>query len=52
MANLDLGGREDNGFGGLGGTGQMTQYVVNQNQQQIYQPQVAGGGATGELLLL
>lgn len=52
MANLDLGGRDDNGLGGLGGTGQMTQYVVNQNQQQIYQPQVAGGAATGELLLL
>lgn len=52
MANLDLGGREDNGLGELGGTGQMTQYVVNQNQQQIYQPQVAGGAATGELLLL
>ncbi|GAM36960.1 vesicle-mediated transport-related protein [Talaromyces pinophilus] len=52
MANLDLGGRDDHGLGGLGGTGQMTQYVVNQNQQQIYQPQVAGGAATGELLLL
>lgn len=52
MANLDLGGREDNGLGGLGGSDQMTQYVVNQNQQQIYQPQVAGGAATGELLLL
>lgn len=48
MASLDLGGRDD---GGLGGTGQ-TQYVVNQNQQQIYQPQAAGGPATGELLLL
>jgi vesicle coat complex subunit len=48
MASLDLGGRDD---GGLGGTGR-TQYVVNQNQQQIYQPQAAGGPATGELLLL
>jgi hypothetical protein len=48
MASLDLGGRDD---GGMGGTAQ-TQYVVNQNQQQIYQPQAAGGAATGELLLL
>lgn len=52
MANLDLGGREDSSLGGLGGTGQTMQYVVNQNQQQVYQPQVAGGAATGELLLL
>ncbi|KKA21220.1 AP-2 adaptor complex subunit beta [Rasamsonia emersonii CBS 393.64] len=48
MAALDLGGR---GGGEMGGAGQ-TQYVVNQNQQQIYQPQAAGGAATGELLLL
>ncbi|KAH8691196.1 putative AP-2 adaptor complex subunit beta [Talaromyces proteolyticus] len=52
MANLDLGGRQDNSLGGLGETGQTSQYVVNQNQQQIYQPQAAGGAATGELLLL
>jgi hypothetical protein len=50
MAALDLGGREDGGAGG-GGASQ-TQYVVNQNQQQVYQPQLAGGAATGELLLL
>lgn len=50
MAALDLGGRSDGGAGG-GGASQ-TQYVVNQNQQQIYQPQLAGGAATGELLLL
>jgi AP-2 complex subunit beta-1 len=48
MAALDLGGRDS---GEIGGGGQ-TQYVVNQNQQQIYQPQAAGGAATGELLLL
>jgi vesicle coat complex subunit len=50
MAALDLGGRGDGGAGG-GGAPQ-TQYVVNQNQQQVYQPQLAGGAATGELLLL
>ncbi|PYI22007.1 AP-2 adaptor complex subunit beta [Aspergillus violaceofuscus CBS 115571] len=50
MAALDLGGRGDGGAGG-GGASQ-TQYVVNQNQQQVYQPQLAGGAATGELLLL
>ncbi|KAL2856624.1 adaptin N terminal region-domain-containing protein [Aspergillus pseudoustus] len=50
MAALDLGGREDGGVGG-GGAPQL-QYVVNQNQQQAYQPQLAGGAATGELLLL
>lgn len=50
MAALDLGGREDGGAGG-GGASQ-TQYVVNQNQQQVYQPQLHGGAATGELLLL
>ncbi|KAL4979878.1 adaptin N terminal region-domain-containing protein [Aspergillus desertorum] len=50
MAALDLGGREDGGFGG-GGAPQ-TQYVVNQSQQQAYQPHLAGGAATGELLLL
>lgn len=50
MAALDLGGR---GEGGLGGGGApQSQYVVSQNQQQIYQPQLAGGAATGELLLL
>ena len=42
MAALDLDG------GGVSGT----QYVVNQNQQQAYQPHLAGGAATGELLLL
>lgn len=45
MASLDL-----DGVGG-GGAPQ-TQYVVTQNQQQAYQPQLAGGAATGELLLL
>ena len=49
MAALDLGGRED---GSGGGGALQTQYVVNQNQQQVYQPQLAGGAATGELLLL
>ncbi|KAL4797137.1 AP-2 adaptor complex subunit beta [Aspergillus venezuelensis] len=50
MAVLDLGGREDGGFGG--GGAMETQYVVNQSQQQAYQPHLAGGAATGELLLL
>ncbi|KAF9885690.1 hypothetical protein FE257_012672 [Aspergillus nanangensis] len=50
MAALALGGQGDGGAGG-GGASQ-TQYVVNQNQQQVYQPQLAGGAATGELLLL
>ncbi|KAL4807126.1 adaptin N terminal region-domain-containing protein [Aspergillus unguis] len=50
MAALDLGGREDGGFGG--GGAMQTQYVVNQSQQQAYQPHLAGGAATGELLLL
>ncbi|KAL4875758.1 adaptin N terminal region-domain-containing protein [Aspergillus karnatakaensis] len=50
MAALDLGGREDGDFGGGGAL--QTQYVVNQSQQQAYQPQLAGGAATGELLLL
>lgn len=50
MAALDLGGREDSGLGG--GGAMETQYVVNQSQQQAYQPHLAGGAATGELLLL
>jgi hypothetical protein len=50
MAAMDLGGRGDGGAGG-GGAPQ-TQFVVTQNQQQGYQPQYAGGAATGELLLL
>lgn len=50
MAALDLGGRGDSGAGGGGAP--ESQYVVNQNQQSIYQPQLAGGAATGELLLL
>lgn len=54
MAAIDLGGRSgDDGDGGAGGGGALgTQYVVNQNQQSVYQPQLAGGAATGELLLL
>ncbi|KAE8351771.1 adaptin N terminal region-domain-containing protein [Aspergillus coremiiformis] len=49
MAALDLGGRGD----GIGGGGApQTQYVVSQNQQQVYQSQMVGGAATGELLLL
>ncbi|OJD27873.1 hypothetical protein ACJ73_00732 [Blastomyces percursus] len=37
----------------VGGGGVLqTQYVVNQNQQQAYGPGVAGGAATGELLLI
>jgi len=46
MAALGLGDA-----GVIGGTPQ-TQYVVNQNQQQVYPSQVAGGAVTGELLLL
>lgn len=49
MASLDLGGRDD---GAGGGGAPQTQFVVTQNQQQGYQPQFAGGAATGELLLL
>lgn len=49
MAALDLGGRGD---GGADGGAPQTQFVVTQNQQQGYQPQYAGGAATGELLLL
>ncbi|KAJ5501238.1 AP complex subunit beta [Penicillium expansum] len=45
MASLDLDGSG-------GGGAPQTQYVVTQNQQQGYQPQLAGGAATGELLLL
>ncbi|CAG8078897.1 unnamed protein product [Penicillium salamii] len=45
MASLDLDGSG-------GGGAPQTQYVVTQNQQQVYQPQLAGGAATGELLLL
>ncbi|KKK19114.1 hypothetical protein AOCH_002442 [Aspergillus ochraceoroseus] len=50
MAALDLGGRDDSGVGD-GGVLQ-NQYLVNQHQQQVYQPYLAGGAATGELLLL
>ena len=52
MAALSLGGggRDDSGVGG-GGASQ-SQYVVSQNQQEAFQPQLAGGAATGELLLL
>jgi AP-2 complex subunit beta-1 len=50
MTALDLSGRDDVGVDG-GGVLQ-TQYVVNQNQQQIYQSQAAGVPTTGELLLL
>ncbi|KAJ5215805.1 Armadillo-like helical [Penicillium cinerascens] len=49
MASLDLGGRDD---GAGGGGAPQSQFVVTQNQQQVYQPQFAGGAATGELLLL
>lgn len=49
MASMDLGGRSD---GAGGGGAPQTQFVVTQNQQQGYQPQYAGGAATGELLLL
>ncbi|KAK2788599.1 hypothetical protein FQN53_003451 [Emmonsiellopsis sp. PD_33] len=46
MASMNLNG-------GIGGGGApQTQYVVNQNQQQAYQPGAAGGAATGELLLI
>lgn len=48
MASMNLGGLEESGLGGGGGQ----QYVVTQNSQQAYQPQLAGGAATGELLLL
>ena len=50
MASMNLGGRDDGGAGG-GGAPQM-QFVVTQNSQQVYQPHLAGGAATGELLLL
>ncbi|KAL1956456.1 hypothetical protein VTO42DRAFT_7254 [Malbranchea cinnamomea] len=36
----------------IGGGAPQSQYVVNQSQQQVYQPQAAGGTATGELLLI
>lgn len=49
MAQMNLGGRDD---GDAVGGGAQTQYVVTQNSQQAYQPQFAGGAATGELLLL
>lgn len=42
----------NHGVGGAGGGAPQTQYVVNQNQQQAYQPGTAGGAATGELLLI
>lgn len=45
MASMDLDGTG-------GGGAPQTQYVVTQNQQQVYQPQLADGAATGELLLL
>ena len=53
IAAMDLGGRREDGTGMGGGldgmgSGGGTQYLVSQNQQ----PQVAGGAATGELLLL
>jgi hypothetical protein len=51
MANLDLGGRQDSSLGGLGGTGQTSQYVVNQNQQQIYQPRTTSSAANGEMVV-
>lgn len=52
MASLNLGGRSADDGGHLGGGAAQTQYVVNQNQQSVYQTQAAGGPATGELLLL
>ncbi|KAL1976904.1 hypothetical protein VTN31DRAFT_3186 [Thermomyces dupontii] len=52
MASLNLGGRSADDGGQLGGGPAQTQYVVNQNQQSVYQTQAAGGPATGELLLL
>ena len=48
MAALDLGGHGDAGVI----EAPQSQYVVNQNQQQVYPSQVAGGPVTGELLLL
>lgn len=36
----------------IGGGAPQSQYIVNQNQQQVYQPQAATGAATGELLLI
>lgn len=52
MAALQLAGtQQDHGLGGGMGDVSQGSYVVNQNQQQIYEPQAAGGAATGELLL-
>lgn len=48
MAAMNLNGAND----AIGGAAPQTQYVVNQNNQQAYQPQAAGGTATGELLLI
>ncbi|KAK2765169.1 hypothetical protein FQN54_008868 [Arachnomyces sp. PD_36] len=53
MAAMNLGGSGGDSLTDTGGGGApQSQYVVNQNQQQVYQPQAAGGAATGELLLL
>lgn len=53
MAAMNLGGgASDSLMDSGGGEAPQSQYVVNQNQQQVYQPQTAGGAATGELLLL
>jgi AP-2 complex subunit beta-1 len=51
MAAMNLGGSASDSLTDTGGA-PPSQYVVNQNQQQVYQPQAAGGAATGELLLL
>ena len=48
MAAMNLNGTND----AIGGAAPQTQYVVNQSNQQAYQPQAAGGTATGELLLI
>ena len=49
MAAMSLnGGANDT----IGGGGPQSQYIVNQNQQQVFQPQAATGAATGELLLI
>jgi vesicle coat complex subunit len=52
VGNQQMAAMNLNGGIGDGGEALQTRYVVNQNQQQDYQPQGGGGPATGELLLI